>query len=154
MLYKSLSFHWAFPRPFAKWHRSARTSLARAHSRCCSWVLPFVAVFPTAESTNQHQQPNILAHLGGHREHPAACRDALRSERGQREGQNLRLFLPTSLLQINHSFYKALFSSFHADHPAPPQPRSRLAQGCLRQDILQGTASAQHTNNGALPFKP
>lgn len=58
--------------------------------------------------------------------------------------QNLRLSSPTSSLQANHCFYKALFNSFHADHPAPPQTWDRLAQGRLRQDILQGTASPQH----------
>lgn len=61
------------------------------------------------------------------------------------EGHKCGLSSPASPLQINTCFYKALLGFFHADHPAPPQLWSRLAQGCLRQDILQGTASAQHT---------
>lgn len=47
----------------------------------------------------------------------------------QQEGQNLRHFSLTAALQINHCFYKALLNSFQADHPAPPQPQSTLAQG-------------------------
>lgn len=58
----------------------------------------------------------------------------------QQEGQNLRLSSATSPLQINHCFYKALFNSFHADYPAPPQPMEQTGTGSSQTGYPPGNS--------------